>query len=141
VDCGACTLGVTDEPGPCKPCTGEITDDCFPCTDFDTTPCFGPLSHSPAPCEVDSCQEDTGCLDTILVVLPPRRSPAVITEELALLRTELRQTLGPPSEQERRVVIDEAQSLEEIDRVKDALLGAVVELDERRRQIERGQQP
>jgi hypothetical protein len=138
VDCGECTLGVTDQPDPCKPCTGEITDDCFPCTDFETTPCLGPLSHHPFPCDADSCQQDTGCLDSILLVLPARRSTSVIAEELALLRAELRQTLGRTTEDERRVAIGDAESVEEIDRVKDALLEAIDELDERRQQIEGG---
>lgn len=139
-DCGECTLGVTEPPnGPCKPCTGNITDDCFPCTDFDTTPCFGPFSHRPVPCDDASCQQDTGCLDTITVVIPARRPTAVLAQELALLRTELRAALGRPTE-EPLGTVDEVQSLEEIDRLKGALLGAVAELDERRSQLDRGHQ-
>lgn len=140
VDCGACTMGITEDGGPCKPCTGQITDDCFPCTDFDTSPCFGPLSHDPGLCDANSCQQDTDCLDTIPLILPARRSVAVIADELALLRTELRQTLGRSAEEERRSTVEEAESVEEIDRLKAALQGAVAELDERRSQLERNRQ-
>ncbi|MGH3932540.1 MAG: hypothetical protein ACRDTF_21485 [Pseudonocardiaceae bacterium] len=60
------------------------------------------------------------------------RSPDLIQQELSVLREELRAAMGlaPADEAEP------AETVEEIDRVKAALLDAVAELDERRMRIE-----
>jgi hypothetical protein len=133
-ECSPCTQTPTD----CGVCTDGPTDDCFPCTDFEGTgaPCFGPVSRPE--CRSDSaCEDGTHCIDTIDIVLP-RRSLDVVRGELAILRAELRRTLGGRLVEEQRLNVEGAQSVEEIDQLRDALLGAVAELDQRRTEIEAG---
>jgi len=143
-ECGACTDGETC--GPCSvgetgtPCEGP-SDDCFPCTDFDPS----------IRCGDETCLEDTGCHHSVTIVVAPpedegfpaggRRSADVIRAELALLRTELRQAMGlPPEREEEAEAPGKPRTVEEVDRLRDALLGAVAELDEYRARIE-GERP
>jgi hypothetical protein len=134
--CGACSVGETGTP-----CEGP-TDDCFPCTDFDPS----------IRCSDETCLEDTGCHHSVpIVVRPPGvedapvggpRPPDVIMGELRLLRAELRQAMGlPPEREEEAEAPGKPRTVEELDRLRAALVGAVAELDEHRGRIEGERQP
>lgn len=143
--CGDCTFG-TSEPPECSPCTegctAGLTDACFPCSDFEGT------IH----CEGETCLEDTGCHHSVTVVVcvpsdlegpqpESPRSPDVIRIELRLLRAELRQSMGlPPEREEEAEARGKPRTVEELDRLRAALVGAVAELDEYRGRIE-GERP
>jgi hypothetical protein len=98
-----------------------------------------------------TCLENTGChhTETIIIAAPGiedapagrPRSPDVIRNELRLLRAELRQAMGmPPEPDEEAEARGKPRTVEEIDRLHAALLGAVAELDEYRARIE-GERP
>lgn len=138
--CGECTDSPTGAPE-CGPCTDGPTDACFPCTDFGTGPECRVLSNEP--CRADTCGMDTGCFDTITIVVPPptleglpARAPrpsALVKLELAVLREELRLAMGAP----RRAPKDgKPRTVEELESLRGALLDAVAELDELRDQFE-----
>jgi hypothetical protein len=126
--CTLCTGGETRPPGMCTPCTDIPDTDCGPCT--------GGCTDTAPPCGIDSCETGTHCIDSVTVAVLARRSAAVVRGELEYLRAELRQVLGRPLEEDRRATVAEARSVEEIDRLREVLLGAVAELDQRRAEIE-----
>lgn len=127
VACDECTC--TDTPTTPPGCEG--------CTDLPTCdPCTGGITDPPPACGPDTCTDDTHCIRTEPIVIKAFRSADVIRSELEFLREELRQRVGRPSDEAQPAYGGEPQSVEEIDQLREALLGAVAELDERRAIIE-----
>jgi len=145
-DCGQCSTGATDFPcggaSDCGPSCGD-TGACFPCTEFGTIPCRDGTVN----CEFDSFGQGTGCLDTITIFLPgdegevvaggevaqpaiEPRSLDVVQRELAMLRAELRAAMA--RHRAEGPALGAPAGVDEMDRLRGALLEAVEELDERR---------
>lgn len=144
-DCGPCTAGVTDPPcggaSDCGP-SGQ-PGPCFPCTEFGTIDCLDGTVN----CEFESCGQGTGCIDTITIFVPEDggeilaggevaraaiepRSVDVVQRELAMLRAELRATMA--RDRAEGPSLEAPAGVDELDRLRGALLEAVEELDERR---------
>lgn len=160
--CSECTDGPTAPPE-CGPCTDTPTVDCDACTDFETIPECGVCTDTPtnecfpcsdfegtgAPeCLGDTCQDDTHCINTLLILLPPPDDPgrgvravraaADVRREMELLKRELRAAMTLEPDVEPIGSSGRPETLEEVDRLRHVLLEAVAELDERDRAIRGG---
>lgn len=170
-ECGECTDGATVPPE-CGECTDELTAPCEACTDFETTPecgnctdgptddCFpctdfegtgGCLDPTIEDCFGDTCMEDTHCIHTLPILLPPPddradgvvrvvRPAAQVRTEMDLLKRELRAAMTLDPDVEPPGSTGRAQTLEEIEGLRRALVDAVAELDEQARTL-RGEPP